>query len=92
MTTQNAMPNICECFINHGNGDIEEIVKCKKCQRAVNSFDDLYKTLKYMNHVEEGYCICPLKNGLASNGKHATSCADARKALAKAEGKRELRQ
>lgn len=25
---------------------------------------DMYKVLKYMNHVDSGYCICPLHDGM----------------------------
>jgi hypothetical protein len=47
---------------------------------------ELYEALKWMNHVTEGgYCICPLKDGMAPDTRHATSCADARRALRKAE-------
>ena len=46
--------------------------------------DALVHVLVGMNHVEEdsGYCICPRKDGGASPSEHATSCAEARAALA----------
>ena len=53
--------------------------------QLIASAPELFDALKYMNHVDDGYCICPLGNGLADDAKHATSCTDARKAIAKAE-------
>lgn len=46
---------------------------------------DLYNALKYMNHVEHGYCICPVNDGMLMDTHHSTACADARKALRKVE-------
>lgn len=44
------------------------------------------KVLEAMNHMggdeRGGYCICPLNDGSAPDHKHATICADARRALA----------
>ena len=49
---------------------------------------DLYNALLYLNHMggddRGGYCICPKHDGSAPDEQHATSCADARKALRKA--------
>lgn len=50
---------------------------------------ELLSVLKAMNHMggdeRGGYCICPLQDGSAPDAKHATGCANARKAIAKAE-------
>ena len=46
---------------------------------------ELYAALKYMNHVDEGYCICPLNDGMARDTAHSSACSDARQALRKAE-------
>lgn len=46
---------------------------------------ELYAALKYMNHVDKGYCICPLKDGMARDTQHSTACSDARQALRKVE-------
>ena len=51
---------------------------------ACNAYEDLVNALKFINHAEYGYCICPLENGVADDEKHSTSCANVRKALAKA--------
>ncbi len=49
---------------------------------------DLLAALEEMNHMggddRGGYCICPLKDGSASDRDHATVCKDARQAIAKA--------
>ncbi len=55
--------------------------------KAINA--ELLTALKNLNHMggdeRGGYCICPRNNGSAPNEKHATSCADARNAIANAE-------
>jgi len=53
--------------------------------RVMAGSKDLYRALKYMNHVGEGYCICPLNDGLQPDDKHSSICADSRKALRKVE-------
>ena len=47
---------------------------------------DMYMALKCINHVTEGYCICPLLDGSAPDEKHASSCVDARRAIRRIEG------
>jgi hypothetical protein len=53
--------------------------------RLMAAAKEMYTALKYMNHVEHGYCICPLEDGLRPDSAHSTACADARRALRKAE-------
>jgi hypothetical protein len=55
--------------------------------KLIRAAKEMYSALKYMNHVseDEGYCICPLNDGSKPDSQHATSCADARYALRKAE-------
>ena len=51
---------------------------------------ELLDVLIGMNHIAGddpgGYCICPKNDGSASDERHSTSCADARKAIRNAEG------
>ena len=51
---------------------------------------ELLDALIGMNHIAGddpgGYCICPKNDGSASDERHSTSCADARKAIRNAEG------
>lgn len=58
--------------------------------RLIAAAPNLFKALKYMNHMggdeRGGYCICPCKDGSAPDHRHATVCANARQAIAKAEG------
>lgn len=60
--------------------------------RLIAAAPELFNVLKYMNHMggdeRGGYCICPLNNGSAPDKKHSTSCADARKVIARIEGRR----
>lgn len=57
--------------------------------KAIN--DELLAALKNLNHMggdeRGGYCICPCGDGSAPDEKHATSCANARNAIAKAQPK-----
>ena len=57
-------------------------------QTNQRGYSELLAALKGLNHMggdeRGGYCICPLKDGSAPDNKHATSCADARQAIAKA--------
>jgi hypothetical protein len=54
--------------------------------RVMAAAKDLYIALKYMNHCSDGgYCICPINNGMRPDKDHATTCADARKAIRKVE-------
>lgn len=46
---------------------------------------DLYNALKFLNHAEHGYCICPLNDGRKPDAEHSTACLDARLALRHAE-------
>jgi hypothetical protein len=63
----------------------------KRVARDWAAYDALLDALKGMNHMggdeRGGYCICPLKDGSAPDTKHATSCMDARRAIANAEGR-----
>jgi hypothetical protein len=56
--------------------------------RVMTAAPLLLAVLISMNHMggddRGGYCICPLNDGSAPNHKHATVCADARTAIAKA--------
>lgn len=61
----------------------------QECARlkAVNA--ELVAILTAMNHMvgdyRGGYCICVLHDGSAEDRRHASHCADARAAIAKAQ-------
>lgn len=65
-----------------------EDLKAKRIEKAA---PELLKALKNQNHMggdaRGGYCICPLNDGSAPDEQHSTSCAEARQAIAKVEGK-----
>lgn len=56
--------------------------------KLIAAAPELLNALLYLNHMggddRGGYCICPKNDGIAPDAKHATSCADARKAIRKA--------
>jgi hypothetical protein len=51
---------------------------------VISASKQMLNVLAGLNHVERGYCICPLNDGLGQSDKHSTSCKDARYAVAKA--------
>lgn len=53
--------------------------------RVMTAAKDMYMVLKGMNHVDGGYCVCPLNDGMREDTYHSTNCADARKAVRKVE-------
>ncbi len=53
--------------------------------RIMAAAKEMYKALKYMNHVQDGYCICSLNDGARQDADHSTACTDARLALRKVE-------
>lgn len=36
----------CQCWINHGDGDVEEIVRCFNCQKATELHEELVQALE----------------------------------------------
>lgn len=60
--------------------------------RLISAAPDLLAALQGLNYYGEignGFCCCPRQNWQDDDGLHSTACADARRAIRKAEGKHE---
>ena len=77
--------------LRNGNAFPADEREGQKLLAICNAAPELLEALKGLDHNagadnnKSGYCICPLLDGKASDDKHATSCSDAREAIAKAQ-------
>jgi len=79
-------------LVDYREGQGNDNTTSRAYDALIAAAPELLEALKGLNHMggdeRGGYCICPLKDGSAPDAKHATSCANARQVIAKAEGNR----